>query len=821
MALENFRTQKIIWDRANKKIFETIEANSGDSNGRKLVVQVINQETTEVLSGTTLSLGWKSRNGAKGLDAFNVVDASKGIFEIYYTTEMLSNIGNLEASLILIDSTSRIESSTFTISVRPSTVDDESVESENSFTALTEALVKVNDFDAQLAQKIGGGVKANLEIFDEETLNFIHDGTGGPIEIGQIPQNWSVSPIKTTFFDLSENLFNPNKVLENTIASPSGNIYDATRWLNNDFIPVELGDVIHISPQSAANRIFTFLSDKSYNGVSSGNSYTVVSSIVKFVKIASTTDYTKVMVNKGPQALPYRSYGDRLKEEHLPGIVDQKFREIDDLKENEKHVYYTVEYEEGNINADGSLGTSTQAYRPKAPIALDKGDLLKVSEGYRVFVVVKNKDGRIISAVWLPALSEYRAEESVIVHFMARTSENLKPETIDDFVIIKKSDNIVTFGELTSMPVAKNVKYVSLGGSDSNDGDSLSKAFKTLQKALDVGAETIYLQRGSYFNQSAKTTQPIDKLTILPADDGNEKVNFIGGDKLDGWVADGAIFKRTLAGGVNFDEVFISNVLPPMTATSRPAPNAVLWESLDFEIDYMMTPVLTLDECRLTQGTFYWDGSYIYINPKSISNDFWLPQIQNGIDLSNVKHLIGQDITANYYLNQSIRLESISKLDISGFEAHHSAKTDGFSLDYTYGDLANCKANKNRNDGYNNHIEGHVNLHNCEGINNFDDGASPHETCSMTVYGGIYRGNAKGGVIPANGATARVYNAVIEGNGKGFHNADTSLGKSISSGNLYIGNTIAIQNDNDNDFVSINDKFIDNVTDAVGTVDRY
>ena len=152
MTLDNFRAQKIIWDRANKKIFEKIEANSGDSNGRKLVVQVINQEATEELSGTTLSLGWKSRNGAKGLDAFHVVDASKGIFEIYYTTEMLSNIGNIEASLILINSTSRIESSTFTISVRPSTVDDSSVQSENSFTALTEALVKVNDFDAQLAQ---------------------------------------------------------------------------------------------------------------------------------------------------------------------------------------------------------------------------------------------------------------------------------------------------------------------------------------------------------------------------------------------------------------------------------------------------------------------------------------------------------------------------------------------------------------------------------------------------------------------------------------------------------------------------------------------
>ena len=168
MALDNFRTQKIIWDRANKKIFEAIEANAGDSNGRKLVVQVVNQETTESLLGTTLSLGWKSRKGAKGLDAFNLVDASKGIFEIYYTTEMLSNIGNLEASLILIDSTGRIESSAFTISVRPSTVDDESVESENSFTALTEALVKVSDLEDNYAPRLNE-VTAQLAQTEKKT----------------------------------------------------------------------------------------------------------------------------------------------------------------------------------------------------------------------------------------------------------------------------------------------------------------------------------------------------------------------------------------------------------------------------------------------------------------------------------------------------------------------------------------------------------------------------------------------------------------------------------------------------------------------------
>ena len=95
MALDNFRTQKIIWDRANKKIFENIEANSGDSNGRKLVVQVINQGVTENLSGTSLSLGWKHIKGTKGLDVFNVVDASKGILRFITPQKCYRILGTL------------------------------------------------------------------------------------------------------------------------------------------------------------------------------------------------------------------------------------------------------------------------------------------------------------------------------------------------------------------------------------------------------------------------------------------------------------------------------------------------------------------------------------------------------------------------------------------------------------------------------------------------------------------------------------------------------------------------------------------------------
>ena len=297
--LENFRSQKIIWDRANKKIFEKIEANSGDSNGRKLVVQVIDQGVTEGLSGTTLSLGWKSRNGAKGLDAFNLVDASKGIFEIYYTTEMLSNIGNIEASLILIDSTSRIESSTFTISVRPSTVDDESVESENSFTALTEALVKVNDLEdnyaprlnevtAQLAQKVDEVVfdtntqiikfyandilVQSINLVEAENMSLVTDYIDTLIADGQIQgvsvMNDSISPDKTTFIKTGNNKANFDDFIRNANFDSIGNVVESdTRDITN-FIKVNSGDSLYIyygEEQAPLDGQVLYMYDKSFN----------------------------------------------------------------------------------------------------------------------------------------------------------------------------------------------------------------------------------------------------------------------------------------------------------------------------------------------------------------------------------------------------------------------------------------------------------------------------------------------------------------------------------------------------------------------------
>lgn len=155
MVLDNFKTQMLIWDKAEQIIHDKYQANSGDSNGRKLRVQVLDGGSEVNLAGVQLHLAWRARgNKGQGLDALTPVDITKGIFEIAYTTEMLSHVGEVPASLVLIQSSGRTESSEFIIRIAKSIVDDDSVQSDNSFTALTSALVDVSQLEETYAPRL-------------------------------------------------------------------------------------------------------------------------------------------------------------------------------------------------------------------------------------------------------------------------------------------------------------------------------------------------------------------------------------------------------------------------------------------------------------------------------------------------------------------------------------------------------------------------------------------------------------------------------------------------------------------------------------------
>jgi len=141
--LKEFRSIDVYWDKATRRIYEEIRTSSSDEKGRKLTVQVVNDGQTQNLSGTSLSLFWKLGE-EEGLDVFTPIDIDNGIFELYFTARMLSNIGKLTAYLYLIDTTGATTSEPFSITVFEG-IDAEAVTSEAELTTLTQALVQVQD----------------------------------------------------------------------------------------------------------------------------------------------------------------------------------------------------------------------------------------------------------------------------------------------------------------------------------------------------------------------------------------------------------------------------------------------------------------------------------------------------------------------------------------------------------------------------------------------------------------------------------------------------------------------------------------------------
>ncbi len=152
--LDEFRSSHITWDKATSRIYSTITANESDENGRKLVVQIINGGQVEDLTGASLHLYWETRDKLHdGLDAFKAVDLKKGEFELSYTTGMLSNKGVLNANLVLVDAVGRVVSERFKITVTEG-IDNDAIQSENSFTTLTQALIDISNLEQNYAPRL-------------------------------------------------------------------------------------------------------------------------------------------------------------------------------------------------------------------------------------------------------------------------------------------------------------------------------------------------------------------------------------------------------------------------------------------------------------------------------------------------------------------------------------------------------------------------------------------------------------------------------------------------------------------------------------------
>ena len=128
----------------------------------------------------------KKPDGKKVFNSVTIEDKTNGIVLAELTSQILSVVGIVRLTLLLVKNGSKLASKQFLVNVDESIVDDEAIESTNEFTALVDALGRVNNIDSRfeevdsqlehIANK-GTTVEVLERVTKEEIDRQISDGT--------------------------------------------------------------------------------------------------------------------------------------------------------------------------------------------------------------------------------------------------------------------------------------------------------------------------------------------------------------------------------------------------------------------------------------------------------------------------------------------------------------------------------------------------------------------------------------------------------------------------------------------------------------------
>ena len=151
---DDFYYQPIRIDTINTRVYADLLAKEGDANGRGLLVTLTENGLMKDTTGIALNLKWEHTSvGNQGLDNFEAVDLSKGLYKITYPTEML-NRGKVRAFIQIIDSGKLAGTRNIEITVDRGVGDDTAIASSDSFTALAQALIDVNNLESTYAPEL-------------------------------------------------------------------------------------------------------------------------------------------------------------------------------------------------------------------------------------------------------------------------------------------------------------------------------------------------------------------------------------------------------------------------------------------------------------------------------------------------------------------------------------------------------------------------------------------------------------------------------------------------------------------------------------------
>lgn len=132
----------------NKKIHRRLRAVQGDAKSRYILVSLYNNSMPFDLSNCSVKIFGVKSDKKIFFNYANIIDTSKGQFEIELTSQALAVNGELQIQILVLGANQeRLTTCTFFIDVDRTIVDDNAIQSENEFTALTKGLADLAEYD--------------------------------------------------------------------------------------------------------------------------------------------------------------------------------------------------------------------------------------------------------------------------------------------------------------------------------------------------------------------------------------------------------------------------------------------------------------------------------------------------------------------------------------------------------------------------------------------------------------------------------------------------------------------------------------------------
>lgn len=210
---DDFYYQPIKLDTINTQVYTELLAKEGDAGGRGLKVTLTENGVVKNTTGIDLNLKWEHTSIAElqGLEPFDPVDLTKGIYKVKYPTNMLKS-GTIKAFIQIIDNGGLAGSRNIKITVDSTVGDDAAIESGNEFAALAEALIKTNRVEGLLNEAI-----ANVTV-DSEVITARNSTAKGK----------TFTVIDERFEEMENDVYFP---AENIL--PNGDFEDTSGWVTN------------------------------------------------------------------------------------------------------------------------------------------------------------------------------------------------------------------------------------------------------------------------------------------------------------------------------------------------------------------------------------------------------------------------------------------------------------------------------------------------------------------------------------------------------------------------------------------------------------